>query len=120
MNVPPNPRLHRTRAAALLGRHRGGAASSPASGRAPVSREPLGRVISSLLLVAGIEGCGFGPHWRGVNVSAMDEWQGAAVSIDGVEVGKLDYLRTHGTWFEKWLKRKGDSSMFHVVTLNVP
>jgi hypothetical protein len=50
----------------------------------------------------------------------MEEWRGAVVSIDGVAVGKLEYLRTHGSWFEKLLKGSGDSPMFHVVTLNVP
>ena len=99
---PPNPRLQRTPL------------------RAPLSRKPLGRVVSSVLVVAAAICCDFDDHWRGVNVSGMEEWRGATVSIDGSAVGKLDYLMTHDTWFEKWMKRKGDSPMFHVVSLNVP
>jgi hypothetical protein len=45
MNVPPNPRLQRTRAALLLKSVLGERSSSGGDRRAPLSRQPLGAAV---------------------------------------------------------------------------
>jgi hypothetical protein len=83
-------------------------------------RNPLGRAIAIAALALTAIRCG-DSEWSGINVSAMDEWQGASVAIDGRQVGQLQHLMLHDSAWEEWLKKQhGDSPIFRMVALNVP
>ena len=56
-----------------------------------------------------------------VTVCGTKPLHGAMVALDGVEVGEMDYLMVHGTWFEAAMKKLyPDSPMDDIVALNIP
>jgi hypothetical protein len=86
----------------------------------PPTHRPLGRVFAVAAVALATIRCS-DSEWSGVNISAMEDWHGASVVIDGRQVGKLEHLMLHDSAWEEWLKKQhGDSPMFHMVALNVP
>lgn len=88
--------------------------------RCKLSSLMLGRVSFLLLLALPGSGCSPESDWTGITVNATEAWVDATVTIDGQNVGKLQYLMLHDTAAEKVIQKNGDSPMFHSVALNVP
>jgi hypothetical protein len=80
----------------------------------------LCRRSSSVALLLVLAACAAEPASDIVTVAATKHLLGATVVLDGVAVGRLEYLQTHGTWFEALMKRLyPDSPLHETVALNI-